>query len=157
MRASAFLFFFVNLFSVFALADVCPQDFIGTSAVISLEGRFVNREFSRVHTDIIWRHYPNEADTFDITLSGIYTGRMYVPHFGETDEMRHTPDFLALSAKAAYTFSLPHRLSLQLNCGVQNIFNAFQKDLDRGEYRDSGYFYGPAQPRTVFLGCKISY
>ena len=37
------------------------------------------------------------------------------------------------------------------------IFNAFQKDLDRGEYRDSGYFYGPAQPRTVFLGCKISY
>ena len=35
--------------------------------------------------------------------------------------------------------------------------NAFQKDLDRGEYRDSGYFYGPAQPRTVFLGCKISY
>ena len=94
---------------------------------------------------------------FDITLSGIYTGRMYVPHFGETDEMRHTPDFLELSAKAAYTFSLPHRLSLQVNCGVQNIFNAFQKDLDRGEYRDSGYFYGPAQPRTVFLGCKISY
>ena len=97
------------------------------------------------------------ARRLDISLSGIYTGRMYVPHYGEQDEMRHTPDFLDLSAKAAYTFTLPHRLSLQLNCGVQNIFNAFQSDLDQGEYRDSGYFYGPAQPRTLFLGCKISY
>ena len=88
MRASAFLFFFVNLFSVFALADVCPQDFIGTSAVISLEGRFVNREFSRVHTDIIWRHHPNEADTFDITLSGKESYR-YIS----------TPDFRYLEFK----------------------------------------------------------
>ena len=92
----------------------------------------------------------------DCTLSGIYTGRMYVPHYAETDEMVHTPSFMELSAKLAYTFILPHRLQLQLNCGVQNIFNAFQKDLDRGEFRDSGYFYGPTQPRTYFVGCKIA-
>ena len=33
--------------------------------------------------------------------------------------------------------------------------NAFQRDLDRGEYRDSGYFYGPTQPRTVYMGIKL--
>ena len=92
-----------------------------------------------------------------VSLSGIYTGRMYVPHFGQQDEMVHTSDFMELSAKLAYTFPLSHHLRLQLNCGVQNIFNAFQSDLDRGEYRDSGYFYGPTQPRTFFVGCKVSY
>ena len=93
----------------------------------------------------------------DITLSGVYTGRMYVPHFSEHDEMVHTPDFMELSAKVAYTFPLGHHLRLQLNCGVQNIFNAFQSDLDQGEYRDSGYFYGPTQPRTLYVGCRLSY
>lgn len=38
---------------------------------------------------------------------------------------------------------------------IQNIFNSFQKDLDKGEFRDSGYFYGPTQPRTYFIGIKI--
>ena len=33
---------------------------------------------------------------------------------------------------------------------------SFQKDLDKGEFRDSGYFYGPTQPRTFFLGIKIT-
>ena len=97
------------------------------------------------------------AKRLDVSLSGIYTGRMYVPHFGQQDEMVHTSDFMELSAKLAYTFPLSHHLRLQLNCGVQNIFNAFQSDLDRGEYRDSGYFYGPTQPRTFFVGCKVSY
>ena len=95
------------------------------------------------------------AKRLDLSMSGIYTGRMYVPHFGETDEMVHTPDFIELSAKASYTFSLGHHLNLQLNCGIQNLLNAFQKDLDRGEFRDSGYFYGPTQPRTIFVGVKI--
>lgn len=95
------------------------------------------------------------AKRLDLSMSGIYTGRMYVPHFGETDEMVHTPDFIELSAKASYTFSLGHHLKLQLNCGIQNLLNAFQKDLDRGEFRDSGYFYGPAQPRTLFVGVKV--
>lgn len=95
------------------------------------------------------------AKRLDLSMSGIYTGRMYVPHFGETDEMMHTPDFIELSAKASYTFSLGHHLNLQLNCGIQNLLNAFQKDLDRGEFRDSGYFYGPAQPRTLFVGVKV--
>ena len=92
----------------------------------------------------------------DISLSGIYTGRMHVPHFGEQDEMVHTPDFVELSSKIAYTFSLGHHLNMQVNAGIQNILNAFQKDLDRGTFRDSGYFYGPTQPRTIYVGFKVS-
>lgn len=105
---------------------------------------------------------------FDWSLSGIYTGRMCVPHFAPTDlpeeyvgqyiskdEMVHTPDFFDLNVKLNYTFVLNDHVKLQLNGGVQNIFNAFQKDLDKGGYRDSGYFYGPTQPRTYFIGIKI--
>ena len=106
---------------------------------------------------------------FDISLSGVYTGRMHVPHFAPTDEipqgfaytyiqkdeMVHTPDFFELNAKLSYTFVLREHMKIQLNGGVQNILNAFQKDLDKGTYRDSGYFYGPTQPRTVFIGIKL--
>lgn len=69
--------------------------------------------------------------------------------------MVHTPDFIDLSAKVAYTFGMGGRIKLQLNAGVQNILDAFQKDLDKGTYRDSGYFYGPTQPRTVYIGAKV--
>lgn len=106
---------------------------------------------------------------FDWSLSGVYTGRMHVPHFAPTDlpqeyvgqyitkdEMVHTPDFFDLNVKLNYTFVLNDHIKLQLNGGVQNIFNAFQKDLDKGGYRDSGYFYGPTQPRTYFIGIKIT-
>lgn len=105
---------------------------------------------------------------FDFSLSGIYTGRMYVPHVAPTDvpdnfpysyiakdEITHTPSFFDLNLKLNYTFVLKDHIKLQLNGGVQNIFNSFQKDLDKGTYRDSGYFYGPTQPRTLFVGIKI--
>ncbi len=105
----------------------------------------------------------------DLSLSGIYTGRMHVPHFAPTDdipvdfpytyieqdEMVRTPQFMELTAKLAYTFVLNDHVKLQVNGGVQNMFNAFQRDLDRGTYRDSGYFYGPTQPRTYFVGMKL--
>jgi outer membrane receptor for ferrienterochelin and colicins len=96
---------------------------------------------------------------------------MYVPHFApapgdvpadyeytyiQQDEMVRTPDFFDFNAKVSYTFNLADKVNLQINCGVQNIFNAFQQDLDKGGYRDSGYFYGPTAPRTYFLGLKIT-
>lgn len=109
---------------------------------------------------------------FNISLSGIYTGRMYVPHFAPApgdvpadyaycyitkDEMVYTPDFFDLNIKVSYDFKIDDDIKLQLNGGVQNVFNAFQQDLDQGGYRDSGYFYGPTAPRTYFLGLKISH
>lgn len=95
---------------------------------------------------------------FDFSLSGVYTGRMIVPHFAgyiEKDRLEHTPDFMDFNLKLNYTFVLNDHLKLQLNGGVQNIFNAFQKDLDKGGKRDSKYFYGPTQPRTYFIGIKF--
>ena len=109
------------------------------------------------------------SKNFDFSLSGVYTGRMHVSHFAPTDEipsdspyqyivkdeMVHTPDFFDFNVKLNYTFVLNEHVKLQLNGGVQNIFNAFQEDLDRGVFRDSGYFYGPTQPRTYFIGIKL--
>ena len=104
---------------------------------------------------------------FDFSLSGTYTGKMIVPHYAPedapegafcnitSDRMEHTPQFLDLNVKLNYTFVLHDHIKLQLNTGVQNIFNSFQKDLDKGEFRDAGYFYGPTQPRTFFVGFKI--
>ncbi len=106
---------------------------------------------------------------FDFSISGVYTGKMNVPHFAPTDEIPdnypysyitkdelvRTPAFFDLNTKLNYTFVLNDHVKIQLNGGVQNIFNAFQKDLDKGGYRDSGYFYGPTQPRTYFIGLKI--
>ena len=95
---------------------------------------------------------------FDFSLSGIYTGKMIVPHYAgyiEKDRMEHTPSFFDLGLKLNYTFILHDHIKLQLNGGIQNLFDSFQKDLDKGEYRDAGYFYGPTQPRTFFIGFKI--
>ena len=97
--------------------------------------------------------------SLDLALTGTYTGSMIVPHYAgyiQEDRMETTPDFFDLNFKASYTFVLHDHINLELNAGVHNILNSFQKDLDKGEFRDSGYFYGPTQPRTVFLGIKIS-
>ena len=97
---------------------------------------------------------------FELSLSGTYTGEMCVPHYAgyiAADRMENTPDFFDLNTKVAYTFILRDHINLQLNAGVQNIFNSFQDDLDKGEFRDSGYFYGPTQPRTYFVGIKITH
>ena len=99
------------------------------------------------------------AKNLDLSLSGTYTGSMIVPHYAgyiDKDRMETTSDFFDLNLKAAYTFVLRDHVKLQLNAGVQNMLGSFQKDLDKGEFRDSGYFYGPTQPRTVFVGIKIT-
>lgn len=99
------------------------------------------------------------ARNFDFSLSGIYTGRMIVPHYAgyvENTRMEKTPEFMEVNVKLNYTFVLRDQIRLQLNGGIQNIFNSFQKDLDKGADRDSDYFYGPTQPRTYFVGIRIS-
>lgn len=95
---------------------------------------------------------------FGFSLSGVYTGSMQVPHFAgyiEQDRMETTPDFIDCNFKLNYTFLLKEHVKLQLNAGVQNIFDQFQRDLDKGTYRDAGYFYGPTAPRSIFIGIKI--
>ena len=93
-----------------------------------------------------------------IALSGVYTGSMLVQHFAgyisEDAEMK-TPKFFDLNFKIDYDFNLKENVTLCLSTGIQNIFNSYQKDFDKGEFRDAGYIYGPALPRTVFFGMKL--
>ncbi|MBP3942373.1 TonB-dependent receptor [Sphingobacteriaceae bacterium WQ 2009] len=92
-------------------------------------------------------------------LTSVYTGSMLAPHIfkGERMELKNTPQFLEVNLRLGYTFSLRKEYSLELSGGVQNIFNAYQKDFDRGPLRDSDYIYGPSRPRTYTLSVKIGH
>ena len=68
-----------------------------------------------------------------------------------------TPDFFDMTAKVSYDIPLYKAITLQLHAGVQNIFNAYQRDFDQGKDRDSGYIYGPSMPRSYFAGMKLSF
>ncbi|MFD1094429.1 TonB-dependent receptor [Salegentibacter chungangensis] len=91
-------------------------------------------------------------------LSGVYTGSMYAPHLAgyiEQDRLEKTRDFMEINLKTAYTFNLANNFQMEVNAGVQNIFNAYQEDFDFGVDRDATYIYGPSRPRTFFIGLKI--
>lgn len=98
---------------------------------------------------------------FQTDISGTYTGRMTVQHLKgsgtDIDTAVRTPSFFNANVKIAYDFELSNELSLQLQAGVSNLFDAYQRDFDRGENRDSGYIYGPSTPRSYFVGCKFSF
>ena len=95
-----------------------------------------------------------------LALTGTYTGKMLIEHHAgmiAKNTTVETPDFFDMGFKASYDFKLYESFSLQLNAGMQNIFNSFQRDFDSGADRDSGYMYGPTLPRTAFFGIKLIY
>lgn len=133
-------------------------------AVENIEGLAAKRAFLRTPNDYGYAtltYTPIEKLTASANL--IYTGRMDIIHFagegtGQTvDEYDVTPIFTELSLRAGYTFELP-KLStgLEVFAGVKNVTNSYQDDFDIGKNRDSNYIYGPAAPRTVFVGLKIT-
>lgn len=102
----------------------------------------------------------NPLQSLTLSLSGTYTGNMLVEHhkgYIKENRTEKTPDFFDMGFKAAYDFKLYKSITLQVNAGVQNIFNAYQSDFDKGAERDSGYIYGPGMPRSVYAGLKLSY
>ena len=102
----------------------------------------------------------NPMQALTLALSGTYTGSMLIEHHAgmiEINETVETPSFFDMGFKAAYDFKVYKSFSLQLNAGVQNMFNSFQNDFDFGADRDSGYIYGPTLPRTIFMGIKLIY
>ena len=98
---------------------------------------------------------------FSASLTGNYTGSMLIGHNAGSGVERsvavNTPDFLALNMKLSYDIPVYKYLTLQINGGIQNITNAYQKDFDKGWNRDSDYIYGPSMPRSYFVGAKIIY
>ena len=102
----------------------------------------------------------NPLKALTLAVTGTYTGSMYVEHHAGMIAQNvtvKTPDFLDMGFKASYDLKVYRSFAMQLNAGVQNIFNSFQKDFDSGADRDSGYMYGPTLPRTFFFGVKLSY
>ena len=93
-------------------------------------------------------------------LTGTFTGPMWMQHFEGSgthiDIAERTNSFADVGGKVAYDFKLFDFSMLQINAGMHNIFNSFQKDFDKGELRDSGYMYGPMLPRSVYIGVKLS-
>lgn len=105
-----------------------------------------------------WRH-------LTLNVTGNLTGPMLVPHELDEPVLVKTPTFFVLNAQVSYDFHFkiqrksevrtPDEVVLRLTAGVQNITNAYQRDLDYGVFRDSGYIYGPKQPRSVYLGFNV--
>ncbi|PZX20011.1 outer membrane receptor for ferrienterochelin and colicins [Breznakibacter xylanolyticus] len=96
---------------------------------------------------------------FKTYLSGTYTGSMLVPHYAgyiDQDVIKHTPSFVDLNLKFSYDVKITDGVLARFETGVQNLFNSYQTDFDKGESRDAGYMYGPMKPRTIFVGIKIS-
>ena len=95
---------------------------------------------------------------FTISINGKATGSMLVPHLAgyiAQDEETLTPSFWDLGIRLAYDVHLYKHYCLEISCGVKNVLDQFQKDLDKGPYRDAGYIYGPSIPRTYFAGLAL--
>ena len=73
------------------------------------------------------------------------------------DVLEEASAFFELGTKLCYEFHLSQVTRLKVFAGMNNIFNSFQDDFDRGKSRQSDYIYGPTQPRTIYAGCTYSF
>lgn len=95
---------------------------------------------------------------FHILTNGKVTGSMLVQHFAgyiPEDEEVTTPTFFEWDFKLCYDIPIYKHYTLEINAGVKNILDHFQRDLDQGMDRDAGFIYGPAAPRTFFAGINL--
>jgi len=127
---------------------------------------FENEDRSSIYEDRILRtpklygyliNTWNPTEHISLDISGVYTGSMAQPYEGNNGPLaiRETPDFFELNFKLNYAVHVGENLILELNGGMQNIFNSYQNDFDTGPERDANYIYGPSRPRTYFMGIKI--
>lgn len=102
---------------------------------------------------------PNKK--INANINYIYTGSMLVPHFAGApnqivDEIVTSKPFSEFSLKLGYTIQPKKQQSaIELYGGVRNLFNAFQDEFDIGKNRDSNFVFGPALPRTFYIGVKL--
>ena len=102
----------------------------------------------------------NPVKKLTLAVSGTYTGSMLIEHHAgmiDRNMTVKTSPFWDMGFKAAYDFRIYNSFNLQLNAGIQNLLNSFQRDFDSGADRDSGYMYGPTLPRCFYLGIKLNY
>jgi outer membrane receptor for ferrienterochelin and colicins len=97
---------------------------------------------------------------FSTSFSGNYTSNMLVPHeagYIAVNRTDKTPFFFDFNWKISCEIPLYEGTDIELNAGIQNLFNAYQNDFDRGANRASAYIYGPSLPRSCFAGVKICF
>lgn len=143
-------------------AGITLQTSLFDDAVENIEGEEPIREFLRTPNQYGYLTYSlTPGDRVNASFTGVYTGSMELVHFAGAPEQLMdvyvtSPSFIELSMKAGYTFKFDLVDSgLELFGGIKNITNAYQDDFDTGKDRDSNYVYGPAMPRTYFLGLRI--
>ncbi|MDX1331721.1 MAG: TonB-dependent receptor, partial [Robiginitalea sp.] len=99
---------------------------------------------------------PGEA--FNVDLTGTYTGEMTVPRvISETGflELNDVNPFFDLNLKLESHIDFSEEFMATFTLGVKNLLNSYQDDFEVGPTRDSNYIYGPAAPRTWFIGVKF--
>lgn len=97
-------------------------------------------------------------DRYSMSVTGTYTGPMTVPLVVSDSgflQLNESQAFFDLNINAEIHFDVSEDFQIRLNGGVKNLLNSFQDDFDVGPTRDSDYVYGPALPRTFFLGLTI--
>lgn len=125
------------------------------------------------------------TDRWSVTLSGTYTGSMLAPHEpyeGDVDPAKvkdglfdyidadgqalkgttfgrlvNTPSFFDMDLKTSYEFPIKDHGRLTLSLGLQNLLNAYQRDMDKGPGRASAYMYGPMLPRRGYVSLSVDF
>ncbi len=98
--------------------------------------------------------------SLEASLNGTLTGPMLVEHYAGAiaeDTLVTTDPFADLSARISWHLHPTAYLRCALSLSCKNLLNSFQKDMDFGPLKDSGYVYGPAQPRSWILGVKLTF
>ena len=125
------------------------------------EPDFGSREFFRTPSvyGYINMSYKNKK-LANVDLSGEYTGSMKVPHYAgyiDEDRLETTSSFWVLNLRLHRPINIAENYNVSAFLGAYNLLNSYQKDLDKGVDRDSGYVYGPARPRSFYLGIEFSF
>ena len=133
------------------------------TAVEVIEGLSTTRSFLRTPNEYGFatlNFIPNKK--FTTSINYVYTGPMKLAHFAGAPEQNidafvTSKSFSEFGFKSSYIFNQNKtNTDFELFGGIKNIFDAYQSDFDTGKNRDSNYIYGPATPRTIFIGLKMS-
>jgi len=98
------------------------------------------------------------SNRFSLSVTGTFTGEMIVPLVVSDSgflQLNESPSFFDMTINAETHFDVNDDFQVTLNAGVKNLFNSIQDDFQVGPTRDSDYVFGPAFPRTIFVGVKI--
>jgi len=125
------------------------------------EPDFGSREFFRTpdsygYISISWKN----QRVINIDFSGEYTGSMKVPHYAgyiDVDRLETTSSFWVLNLRLRRPIIISENSMVSFFLGVYNMLDSYQKDLDKGMDRDSGYVYGPAKPRAFYVASEFSF